>query len=228
MWSCSPWKWVRMSAADGRLSSTSPMLMAPISFGNCCHRWEDSSCRKSVMFSRGGVMKNLYLPFNRLWARSHPVGVVWLVGRISVWCGINGEVAFLFWATCSTGATKGIGSSTWAARWGREGPLDGCQGAAVQEPDRYVAPFPLVLEGEVGLRVPDGFCLFPPPPPTWTALGFFLSSFLHKLASPNPGYDKRLPKLHNIGPKVDGGWRGSERHLARYKLHCARALSSTV
>ena len=95
-------------------------------------------------------MNFLYLHYIRFWARSQRVGIVRLVGRVSLCCGINGEVAFLFRATCSTGASNGIGSSTGAARRGREGPLDGGRGAVVRE------PFPPVLDGEVGVRVPDG------------------------------------------------------------------------
>ena len=50
------------------------------------------------------------------------------VGR-DVCPGINGEVAFLFWAICSTGATAPGGSSTGAAGTRDERTVDGGRGA---------------------------------------------------------------------------------------------------
>ena len=55
------------------------------------------------MVSRGGVMQSLNLPLIRPCANSQLVGDGESVGLI-VGRGSNGEVAFLFWATGSTGA----------------------------------------------------------------------------------------------------------------------------
>ena len=70
-----------------------------------------------------------------------------------------------------------VDSSTGAVRRVGHGPLDGGRSAVVREPDRYVAPFPLVLNGGLGVAVPEGSCRF------WSLLNrpwraWFLPPFL--------------------------------------------------
>ena len=58
-------------------------------------------------------MYSLNLPLIRLQAISQRVGDGGLTGRVTV-LGGNGDDAFLFWATCSTGTTAVTGGSTGA------------------------------------------------------------------------------------------------------------------
>ena len=57
----------------------------------------------------------LALPLSLLQARFHAGGDGGLVGRETLWCSVNGDVAFQFRAGGKTGAAD-IGSSTGAAR----------------------------------------------------------------------------------------------------------------
>ena len=76
------------------------------------------------------------------------------MGRV-VGRGYNGEVAFLFWATGSTGSTTLSGRSTGAVGWRDEGALGGGRGAEVRD-CLEITPFPHGLDGEVGVRFADG------------------------------------------------------------------------
>ena len=58
-------------------------------------------------------MYSLNLPLIRLRAFSQCVGDGGLTGRVTVFGG-NGDDAFLFWATCSTGTSMVTGGSTGA------------------------------------------------------------------------------------------------------------------
>ena len=59
--------------------------------------------------------------------------------------GINGEVAFRFWATCSTGATALVGS--WTGSAGRKDNclVDGDRGADLTGAGTIVVHFSVVL-----------------------------------------------------------------------------------
>ena len=82
----------------------------------------------------------LNLPFSRLIAHSQRVG------DAGLGCfGSNGDVAFLFRATCSTGATALGGSSTRAVGGRDERPVDGGRGSVSAGAKAVVAPFPAVL-----------------------------------------------------------------------------------
>ena len=80
-------------------------------------------------------------------AISQRVGDGGLVGRVTV-LGGNGDDAFLFWATCSTG-TAAVGDSTGAAGRRVHRPVDDDRGGVVK------GPFPVVLAGEAGFRLPE-------------------------------------------------------------------------
>ena len=113
-------------------------------------------------------MYSLNLPLIRLRAFSQRVGDGGLTGRVTV-LGGNGDDAFRFWATCSTGTTMVTGGSTGAVG-GRVVPDFDDRGV-----DVWVGYFCLgpVLVGEAGLRLPDGTATgglatgFGPP---WTSL----------------------------------------------------------
>ena len=123
---------------------------------------------RSAMLSTGGEIYSLNLPLIRLRAVSQRLGDGGLTGRVTVLEG-NGDDAFLFWATCSTGTSMVTGGSTGAAG-GRVDPdfddrgVDVCVG--------YIC-LGVVLVGEAGLRLPDGPATgglatsFGPP---WTSL----------------------------------------------------------
>ena len=126
---------------------------------------------RSAMLSTGGEMYSLNLPLIRLRAVSQRLGDGGLTGRVTVLEG-NGDDAFLFWATCSTGTSMVTGGSTGAAG-GRVDPdfddsvVDVCVGYIC------LGPVLVVLVGEAGLRLPDGpasgglATSFGPP---WTSL----------------------------------------------------------
>ena len=111
-------------------------------------------------------------PLIRLRADSQRLGDGGLTGRVAVWEG-NGDDAFLFWATCSTGTSMVTGGSTGAV--GRrvdpdvdDRGVDACVG------NTCLGPVLVVLVGEEGgLRLPDGPATsglatsFGPP---WTSL----------------------------------------------------------
>ena len=106
---------------------------------------------RSAMFSTGGEMYSLNLPLIRLRAFSQRLGDGGLTGPVTV-LGGNGDDAFLFWATCSTGTSMVTGGSTGAAG-GRVDPDFDDRGV-----DVWVGFICLdvVLVGEAGLRLPDG------------------------------------------------------------------------
>ena len=129
-------------------SSTSRMLILPISSWRICHLDETGLRGRSAMLSKGGVKKSLNLP-----VISQRVGGDGLVGHVD--CrGINGDVAFLFWATCSTGTA--YSGSTRAAEKRVERPFDDARGGVVKGASLLLGPFPVVLAGEAGFRIPDG------------------------------------------------------------------------
>ena len=68
---------------------------------------------RSAMLSTEGEMYSLNLPLIRLRAVSQRLGDGGLTGRVTV-LGGNGDDAFLFWATCSTGTSMVTGGSTGA------------------------------------------------------------------------------------------------------------------
>ena len=134
-------------------SSTSRMLILPISSGRICHLDETGLRGRSAMLSKGGVKKSLNLPLIRLRAISQRVGDDGLVRHVD--CrGINGDVAFLFWATCSTGTA--YSGSTGAVGRRVERPVDGGRGGVIKGASLLLGPFPVVLAGEAGFRIPDG------------------------------------------------------------------------
>ena len=87
----------------------SPMLILPISYGRTCQVSEAGLRGRSAMLLTGGEMYSL------IWLRafSQRVGDGGLTGRVTV-LGGNGDYAFLFRATCSTGTTMVTGGSTGA------------------------------------------------------------------------------------------------------------------
>ena len=105
---------------------------------------------RSAMLSTGGEMYSLNLPLIRLRAVSQRLGDGGLTGRVTVLEG-NGDDAFLFWATCSTGT----GGSTGAAG-GRVDPDFDDRGVDVWVGYICLGPVLVVLVGEAGLRLPDG------------------------------------------------------------------------
>ena len=102
--------------------------------------------------------------------------MVGLVGCIVGVCrGINGDVAFPFSATYSTGATRGVGSSIGVVRRGIEDATGPRLDTVVREPDLCVASFPPVLDGHVGVPDPDGTAALGEQPvlvPPWSAACF--------------------------------------------------------
>ena len=105
----------------------------------------------------------------RLRAIFQHVGDGRLVGGVKVLVG-NGDDAFLFWATCSTGTSAIVRGSTGALEWGVDLPVDDGRGGYVKGIYLLLGSFPVVLAGEAGFRLPDGSTpvVYPPalvPPP---------------------------------------------------------------
>ena len=99
-------------------------------------------------------MYSLNLSLIRLRAVSQRLGDGGLTGRVTVLEG-NGDDAFLFWATCSTGTSMVTGGSTGAAG-GRVDPDFDDRGVDVCVGNICLGPVLVVLVGEAGLRLPDG------------------------------------------------------------------------
>ena len=100
-------------------------------------------------------MYSLNLPLIRLRADSQRLGDGGLTGRVAVWEG-NGDDAFLFWATCSTGTSMVTGGSTGAAGR-RVDPVVDDRGVDACVGNTCLGPVLVVLVGEEGgLRLPDG------------------------------------------------------------------------
>ena len=132
----------------------SPMFTLPISSGKTCQVSEAGLRGRSAMFSTGGEMYSLNLPLIRLRAVSQRLGDGGLTGRVTV-LGGNGDDAFLFWATCSTGTSMVTGGSTGAVG-GRVDPDFDDRGVDVWVGYICLGPVLVVLVGEAGLRLPDG------------------------------------------------------------------------
>ena len=153
------------------LLPASPMFTLPISSGRTCQVSEGGLRGRSAMLSTGGEMYSLNLPLIRLRAVSQRLGDGGLTGRVTV-LGGNGDDAFLFWATCSTGTSMVTGGSTGAAG-GRVDPDFDDRGVDVWVGFICLDPVLVVLVGEAGLRLPDGPATgglatsFGPP---WTSL----------------------------------------------------------
>ena len=111
-------------------------------------------------------MYSLNLPLIRLRAFSQRVGDGGLTWRVTV-LGGNGDDAFLFWATCSTGTSMVTGGSTGAVG-GRVDPDFDDRGVDVWVGYICLGPVLVVLVGEAGLRLPYG-----------TATGGLATSFGH-------------------------------------------------
>ena len=136
---------------------SSPVLILPISSGRICQLSEAGLRGRSAMLSTGGEMYSLtpHPPLIRLRAISQRVGDGGLVGRVTVLAG-NGDDAFLFWATCSMGTTAVTGGSTGAVGWRDEIPATYGRGRDAKVRYFCLDPFPVVLVGEAGFRLPDG------------------------------------------------------------------------
>ena len=154
------------------LLPASPMLTLPISSGRTCHMFVAGLRGRSAILSTGGEMYSLNLPLIRLRAVSQRLGDGGLTGRVTVLEG-NGDDAFLFWATCSTGTSMVTGGSTGAAGR-RVDPVVDDRGVDVCVGNICLGPVLVVLVGEeAGLRLPDGPATgglatsFGPP---WTSL----------------------------------------------------------
>ena len=131
------------------------MLTLPISSGRTCHKCVAGSRGRSAILSTGGEMYSLNLPLIRLRAVTQRLGDGGLTGRVTVWEG-NGDDAFLFWATCSTGTSMVTGGSTGAAGR-RVDPVVDDRGVDVCVGNTCLGPVLVVLVGEEGgLRLPDG------------------------------------------------------------------------
>ena len=90
----------------------------------------------------------------RLRAVSQRLGDGGLTGRVAVWEG-NGDDAFLFWATCSTGTSMVTGGSTGAVGR-RVDPVVDDRGVDACVGNTCLGPVLVVLVGEEGgLRLPD-------------------------------------------------------------------------
>ena len=137
-------------------------------------------------------MYSLNLPLIRLRAVSQRLGDGGLTGRVTVLEG-NGDDAFLFWATCSTGTSMVTGGSTGAAG-GRVDPVVDDRGVDVCVGNICLGPVLVVLVGEAGLRLPDG-----------PATGGLATSFGHPLDFPGSSWL---------------GWRRHKRRDRRRQFSC--------
>ena len=147
-------------------------------------------------------MHLLNLPLTLLWASYQHDGDVGSFGR-GGYRGFNGDDAFRFGTTDSTGTMNVVDSSTGAVRSEGEGPLACGWDAEVREPDRVVAFLP-----PPSLR---RFCLgwvrHRRSPPLRTAPGFFLLGFLlflsPKIKVTEPLFPLKITRTTVNSPKIN-------------------------